>query len=88
MAARLLIVVVIVAAAVLAVMALRAVWRRTAPPPPRTDDAGRSSQPVVVEGWANTPFWRWVARLAALAALISISAQATIMLLGDRLWPQ
>lgn len=27
------------------------------------------------DGWASTPFWRWVARLAALGAIIAISIQ-------------
>ena len=81
MAARVLVALAIAAVVVAIVAIVRAAIERRDAQKPGAAGAAASRGG---DGWANTPFWRWVARLAALGALVLASLQ--LAEISDVIW--
>ena len=68
------------AALILIRFVVRGLWRPQAPMMRQTQTQHQSGG--FLGPWAESPFWRWVGRLAALAGLISVGLQVADMVLS------
>lgn len=71
-----------IAALILIRYAVRGLWRPQAPMARQSQSQSQGGG-ASFDGWTGSPFWRWVARLAALAGLVSVGLQVADMVLSS-----